>query len=164
MERFEGWFVAPVEKLKEIPEGDGAFVAMSVALFLCERFYRTKTNTHEGSRGDLAFRQAAAQDMHVADNYFEIFWKVFRHGIQHQGMPKELSLNNPERHYRWELRSDALAVPSFFQVDETHFMITIDPWKFCGFIFDKFRNEPDMLAKAESHAFGSVFGFNENKG
>jgi len=25
MERFDGWFVQPIEKLKELPEGDGGF-------------------------------------------------------------------------------------------------------------------------------------------
>jgi len=29
MERFDGWFIKPIEKLKEIPEGDGGFLALS---------------------------------------------------------------------------------------------------------------------------------------
>src|SRR5688572_30425857 len=86
--RFEGWFWKPIEKLKECHQGDGAFLAMSASLALCERYYRTVTNTHEGQKDDLTFRKAAAKDLGVEYWKFEIFWKVFRHGIQHQGMPK----------------------------------------------------------------------------
>jgi len=39
IDRFNGWFVEPIEKLKELPEGDGGFLALSAALFLCERYY-----------------------------------------------------------------------------------------------------------------------------
>ena len=154
LERFEGWFVAPIDKLKELPEGDGAFIAMSVGLFLCERFYRTKTNTHEGQGGDLAFRAEAAADLGVSPDTFEVFWKVFRHGIQHQGMPKEISLQNPERHFRWDITSHADGTPKIIPCDATHFMVEVNPWKFCDSMIQKFRDEPEILDKAESHAFG----------
>jgi hypothetical protein len=36
-ERFNGWFVKSIEKLRELPEGDGAFAAMMIALPLYER-------------------------------------------------------------------------------------------------------------------------------
>ena len=87
MERFEGWFVSPIEKLKELPEGDGGFLALSAALFLCERYYRAKTNTHEKKKSPL-FMKAAAQDMGLSLIDFNRFWQVYRNGMLHQGMPK----------------------------------------------------------------------------
>ena len=65
MERFYGWFILPIEKLKELPEGDGGFLALSAALFLCERYYRALTNTlHEkGIRDDETFKIEAAKEI-----------------------------------------------------------------------------------------------------
>jgi hypothetical protein len=76
--------------------------------------------------------------------------------MQHQGMPKELSLNNPERHYRWDISSEAQAFPEIIEVDTTHFMVEIHPWDFCDLMISKFRGEPNILEEAESHAFGYV--------
>ncbi|MGP8153210.1 MAG: hypothetical protein ACLQBQ_03565 [Smithella sp.] len=52
MEQFDGWFVKPIEKLKEIPESDGGFLAMPTALFLSERYYRALTDTLHRKRDD----------------------------------------------------------------------------------------------------------------
>jgi len=73
LERFDGWFAKPIEKLRELPQGDGGFVALSVALFLCERYYRTLTNTHEGQRDDKAFKVEAAKDLGLKEKDFEHF-------------------------------------------------------------------------------------------
>jgi hypothetical protein len=90
MERFDGWFVNPIEKLKELPEGDGGFLALSAALFLCERYYRALTETLYGKRDDETFKIEAAKDLGLSLDDFKLFWVVYRHGIQHQGTPKKI--------------------------------------------------------------------------
>ena len=37
VEKFTGWFARAIDKLAELPEGDGAFAAMMIALPLYER-------------------------------------------------------------------------------------------------------------------------------
>ena len=87
-ERFDGWFVKPIEKLKELPEGDGGFLALSAALFLCERYYRALTDTLYGKRDDETFKVAAAKDLGLSPEDFNSFWIVYRNGVQHQGTPR----------------------------------------------------------------------------
>ena len=154
-ERFEGWFCTPIDKLKECPEGDGVFLAMSAALFLCERFYRTQTNTHEGQGGNLAFQEAAAADFGIDLEKFEIFWKVFRHGIQHQGMPKKLT-DETGMSYTWRIDSAYPALPTFVTASARTIEIRIDPWKFADLIKNKYRSNPSVLQNAVTHAFGEV--------
>lgn len=55
LKRFVRWFVVPFAKLKEIPDGDGAFLALSMGLFLCERYYKCEAKIQDevGTRETL---------------------------------------------------------------------------------------------------------------
>lgn len=156
-ERFEGWFCNPIDKLKECPDGDGGILAMSAALFLCERYYRTVTNTHEGDAGkdSKLFRKEAARDLNVNAEDFEKFWKVYRHGIQHQGMPKVMKEKGIT--YIWQVSANFSAIPIFYPVNSTTRAIRIDPWKFAELIKSKYQINQDVLKRATEHAFGEVY-------
>jgi hypothetical protein len=153
-ERFEGWFCQPIEKLKECPEGNGAFLALSAALFLCERYYRTLTNTHEGQQDSQPFLDVAAHDLAVDPEMFNIFWRVYRHGIQHQGMPRQWVADGCT--YRWNMSAAFSAKPTFHSVSPTIQEIRIDPWKFADLIKRKYQDHPELLRNATVHAFGAV--------
>lgn len=155
IDRFNGWFVAPIEKLKELPEGDGGFLALSAALFLCERYYRTLTNTHEGKGGDEAFKVEAAKDLGLALDDFKCFWRVYRNGIQHQGMPK-MYVDNQNVRYNWRTHADFSAIPQTYEIDPKNCEIRLNPWKFAELIINKFQANPKVLENAVSHAFGEV--------
>ena len=45
IEKFVRWFVVPGQAIRSLPNGDGAFVALSVAFSLFERYYRIRTGT-----------------------------------------------------------------------------------------------------------------------
>lgn len=154
-ERFDGWFVQPIEKLKELPEGNGGFLALSAALFLCERYYRTLTNTHEGSNDNNSFKVEAAKDMRLELNEFRVFWKVYRDGIQHQGMPRRFVKDGVT--YRWQMDGSFNAIPQIHIIDAHTQAIRLDPWKFAVLVIGKFKANPTILEKATLHAFGEVF-------
>ncbi len=153
-ERFDGWFVKPIEKLRELPEGDGGFLALSAALFLCERYYRTLTNTHEEQGDDESFKHRAAEDMGLDVHDFKCFWKVYRHGIQHQGMPRRHVENGIS--YKWSMSGDFNAIPQIHRVNGQTREIRLDPWKFAELIIGKFRANANILEGATLHAFGEV--------
>lgn len=153
-ERFDGWFCQPIEKLKKCPEGNGAFLAMSAALFLCERYYRTLTETQEGQKDSQPFLDAAARDLAIDPEMFKMFWKVYRHGIQHQGMPREWIIDGYT--YRWNMSAAFSAKPTFHNFAATTKEIRIDPWKFADLIKEKWQNHPELLQKATVHVFGEV--------
>lgn len=147
LEKFEGWYERPIELLKSLPEDDGAFLAMSAALFLCERYYRTQTGTH--TRGDDrdSFKKAAAKDLGLPLPDFELFWKVYRHGIQHQGMSKNVEDRMTNTEYFWEMHHSYGALPQMVPLpDEPRTVrVRIDPWKFASLICSKFKQSPAIL-------------------
>ena len=153
-ERFDGWFANPIEKLKELPEGDGGFLALSAALLLCERYYRTLTGTHEGSRDDESFKVEAAKDLGIDLNDFKRFWKVYRHAVQHQGMPRRHVENKVT--YKYHMHDSFEGIPEIHKIDAHTQEIRLDPWKFAELMISKFHAKPTVLENATMHAFGEV--------
>lgn len=157
LERFEGWFARPIAKLHELPEGDGAYVALSVALSLCERYYRTITNTQEDSSDGRSFKEEAARDLGIDPNMFSIFWAVYRNGIQHQGMPRAVFDKKSGRTYYAEINEPFYSRPSFVPYDASTWAVRISPSKFADLILDKFRQNPAVLEKAVIHSLAEVY-------
>ena len=160
--KFQRWFVEPLNVLKTMPNGDGGFVALSIGCQLCERFYRARTHTQEIEDGML-FQEAAGIDLGIGKEKFQQFWKIFRHGMQHQGSPKNASIRGID--YRWRISSNYTSIP--VQVIEqsnsqTVVIIQIDPWKFADLIVSKFDKEPNVLDDAISHAFGDIYDTNDS--
>lgn len=163
MERFYGWFILPIEKLKELPEGDGGFLALSAALFLCERYYRALTNTlHEkGIRDDETFKIEAAKDFRLSLDDFKCFWIVYRNGIQHQGTPKKYIDKNGIKYFS-QISDEFNAIPEIYKLNAYKRLIRLSVWKFADFIIDKFKTNPAVFRKAISHTFPEVKGTGDN--
>jgi len=155
MERFDGWFVKPIEKLKELPEGDGGFLALSAALFLCERYYRASTDTLSDKRDDETFKIAAAKDLELSPDDFKLFWIVYRHGIQHQGTPQKYIDKNKMK-YIWQIADEFNGIPEIYKINAYKREIRLSVWKFANLIINKFRNNPSVFQKAVSHTFPEV--------
>lgn len=156
-EKFDGWYVKPIKLLKDgLPEGDGGFFALSAALFLCERYYRVKTNTHDkfDSTSNKKFKNAAAKDLGLKEDDFEAFWKVFRNGMQHQGVPIEKDHNGKK--YKWRTHDDFNAIPSFHLLSKDTYEIRLNPWKFADLIIEKYKQDKSTLTKVFEHAFAVV--------
>ena len=164
LEKFIRWVVIPVSKLKEIPNGDGAFAAMSIVCALCERYHRIKT-TSQDKWDDDRFLASAAHDLGVDEDFFEDFWDVFRNGLQHQMTPKWRS-GVPAKNrkpYKWAISSS----PSFSHAPTIRMnkageqVICIDPWRFTSFWISRFLESPTYLDDAVHHAFGGIFDASE---
>ena len=155
MERFDGWFVNPIEKLKELPEGDGGFLALSAALFLCERYYRALTETLYGKRDDETFKIEAAKDLGLSLDDFKLFWVVYRHGIQHQGTPKKYVDKNKMK-YTWHIADEFKASPEIYKINAYKREIRLNVWKFADLIISKFKTNPEVFQKAVSNTFPEV--------
>ena len=113
-EKLQRWFVESLRVLKEIPNGDGAFVALSIGCQLCERFYRAKTGTQEVQDG-IPFQEEAGRALGVGEDRFKRFWKAFRHGMQHQGSPKTYQQGGID--YKWRISSSYNVVPDEVVID-----------------------------------------------
>jgi hypothetical protein len=155
MERFDGWFVKPIEKLKELPEGDGGFLALSAALFLCERYYRALTDTLHGKRDDETFKIEAAKDLGISLDDFKCFWMVYRNGIQHQGTPQKYFDKNRVK-YTSQISDEFNAIPEIHKINAYKRAIRLNVWKFADFIIAKFKTNPEVFEKAIARTFPEV--------
>jgi hypothetical protein len=141
-ERFHRWFKAPVDALsKELDDGDGAFVVMSIGFFLCERYFRSMTGNPDNWQ-DQSFKALAAAHFDINLDFFEDFWNVYRNGIQHQGSPKRETiqkkqtapnqpLNKPGYpiEYRWRIDGSFDSMPQKAVVGGVTY-ICINPFGF----------------------------------
>jgi hypothetical protein len=156
-ERFDGWFVKPIEKLKEMQEGDGGFLALSAALFLCERYYRALTDTLEGKRDDETFKIAAAKDLGLSLEDFNYFWIVYRNGVQHQGTPLKKYVDKKKQiKYFFHIDDEFNGIPEIHKINAYKREIRLSVWKFADFIINKFKTNPTVFQKAISNTFPEV--------
>src|ERR1039458_842026 len=82
-ELFERWVIAPLKALRPLPNGDGAFVAMGMALALYERYIKSALE-HAGKTEKPEDMWAfGANDLSVDPETFRRFWGMYRDGIQH---------------------------------------------------------------------------------
>jgi hypothetical protein len=156
-ERFDGWYVKPINLLRDgLPDGDGGVLALSAALFLCERYYRVLTNTHDkfDDKSNKIFKNEAAKDLGLKEEDFEAFWRVYRNGSQHQGIPINVKYN--DKTYQWRTHKDFNAIPSFHAMGNNTYEIRLNPWKFADLIIEKYKKDTSTLKKFFEHAFAVV--------
>ena len=153
LEKFTRWFIIPLNTIKMIPNGDGAFIALSIGCFLCERYYRISTKTQEIIPGTV-FQNAAAADLNVNQEFFRNFWFVYRHGVQHQATPKTYIAKDGTI-YKWSISADFKAIPTRC-VRNGVTIICLDPWKFADSMVAKFLADPAKLEGAIDYEFGEI--------
>lgn len=109
-ERFNGWYVRAVQKLKELPEGDGAFAALMIALPLYERLIKARLKLAGESTADEDVASAIAEDLGLKGADRSVFWSAFRIGFMHQAMGK--AGRTP-----WLVSGGFGAVPEFREIE-----------------------------------------------
>ena len=87
-EKFRRWVLARIEKLRELPNGDGAFAALSICCGLFERFIWSCLDTEDVKATPKNFRRRAAKDLGCTEEAFQRFWEGYRLGMQHAFQPK----------------------------------------------------------------------------
>jgi hypothetical protein len=161
--RFRMWYSDPLDffqhKKPLAPKErhdrfDGAFLAMSLGLFLFERYYRIKSGTHDvepdpnttDKDWPSEFRKCASSDLNIDLEFLTAFWTVFRNGVQHQGMPKRVQQGYKGKKvwHLWDISSDYTNLPQVHWISATEMVICINPWKFAELMIQKFE--------ANSHA------------
>ena len=157
-QKFIKWYVRPFNRLKRIKNGDGAYIALSIGFFLCERYYRIKSNTITKHRLSKPFLTAAAKDFDCNYQLFRYFWSLFRNGIQHQGAPKKSFFDRDAKRIvrlKWAIGDIFSHRPGYVYTDGVK-RIGVCPWKFTRFIIGKLLNDEQALRRSISHAFGSI--------
>jgi hypothetical protein len=150
MERFDHWFVEPIEILKKMPEAGGAFLIVSTASFLCERYYRALTDTLYGKKDYETFKIEAAKDFGLSLDDFNRLWIVYRHGVQHQGTPQVYFDKKNKIKYTWLITDEINEIIEIHKINASEQEIRLDVWKFADFIINKFKTNTEVFQKAIS--------------
>lgn len=147
-ERFNGWYVRPIEKLKELPEGDGAFAALMITFPLYERLIKARLKLAGKPTGDEDVTAAVGEDLGLDGRDRRIFWSAFRIGFLHQAMGKA----GPTP---WIVSGGCGAVPEFREINEI-LCICIDPWKFADRVLGAFLAVSGLITASESFPLAGV--------
>jgi len=88
IELFNRWYIEPINKLKELPNGDGGFAAFMITIPLYERYITSKLKLENKPTEDTDIRTEMANDLHLTDGQRSVFWAIFRIGFTHGAMPQ----------------------------------------------------------------------------
>lgn len=149
LEKFEGWFVKVIDKLKELPEGDGAFAALMIVLPLYERYIVAKLKLDGKNTREVDKQEEMSKDLGLDDKQRSIFWAIFRVGFTHQGMGQHGKT-------KWLVSHDFGELPEFRTVSGID-CVCLDPWKFAQRVLKKYRDDPRLITASESFPLADVF-------
>lgn len=143
LDKFKLWYVEPVEKLKELSDGAGGFVAFIVGLTLYERLIYSKLKLigHKTSSED--FDEAMNEDLKLTDYQRKVFWDMFRNGLLHKAMPKLGKTG-----YRFH---DCFTGYPQFVNEKGYELIHINPWKFTDRVLNEFSENPKLILIAKEY-------------
>ncbi len=137
--RFLLRFADPYRVLDERGQGRGALAALSIGLFLCERYFRFKSNSTDLWREE-AFLREAATHFETGFAFFSQFWECYRHGMQYSGAPKTDGQSG------WDINDAYPAAPTR-ALDKGKTIICLNPWKFTEEMIVLCWNDPAALVK-----------------
>lgn len=161
MALFSRWYEVPIQQLKRLPNGDGGFVALAVAMLLYERYVGVARGAtlYEGVSPKDIGDQLAADLRMEADSVVDkataqLFWKIYRNGILHRGFPKEAP--GLPRWFLTEIPGRPIARGTANGVP----ILAVDPWKFAEFVTSLWRTHPEYVsAVVEGYPLPSVGEF-----
>ena len=119
---------------------DGGTAGMMIVLPLYERY--VQINSKKSKQNWLVY---LANDLTLKGRpEAVIFWKTFRHGFCHLGMPLEVARNRkPLPKARFS--TDFSWRPTFATAPGNQQLICLDPWKFIHYVMDKYDKDPTLL-------------------
>lgn len=146
---FHRWFVVPIEKLKKLDDGDGAFVALMAALPLYERAIVGKIKLLGKPANDDAIKAEVEKDLGIEANSRAKFWAIYRNGFMHQAM-------GCDGKTKWRI-SDAYDRSPKLLTEKGVDFVCIDPWKFADHVLKMFKDDSRLMTASESFPFATIF-------
>ena len=132
---FDRWVIVPFAALRQLPNGDGAFAALSMGFGLYERYISSQVHKRTGKgptpeeRNDEASKDFGGA---VSPADFKSFWEMYRVGVQHYFHPKHFTKSDDKTRWGWDISENKgyTAHPKVIQTEADLFIITINPWLF----------------------------------
>jgi hypothetical protein len=172
------WYVHPFNFLRhrgglELEEKwDGGFISIMIGSALMERYFRRKTGTHHGlsknekirlgvlATYDTDFKNSAADTLGIPRINIVDFYSVFRNGVMHQGMPRQITLKdgagNVTAIYDYKIQAGLSALPERKQ-DGIKIRLSMDPWAFTQTMIDLFLADQAAIDAEFDHGLAEIF-------
>ncbi|MCX6996822.1 MAG: hypothetical protein NTV49_06995 [Kiritimatiellaeota bacterium] len=151
---FKRWYVIPLKWLEQIPNGDGAMLALATSCYLYERYATAELQASGKKTSEDRIVAQLATDLNVEERTAGAFWDVVRNGFLHQGMPKLRDRRKGELP-AWELNG-AFAVPIRL-VTTTPPRLQIQPWLFRDRVLNLLLARPDRILHSRTNPFGVTY-------
>ena len=148
IELFERWFGNSIDKLRELPTGDGAFAALMIVLPLYERCIIAKLKLAGEETKESDIQRAIGIDLRLDDRQRRIFWDAFRNGFMHQGMARR-------GRTQWMISHVFGELPEFRTYGGAEW-ICLDPWKFADRVLAQFRADHRLITASESFPWAGI--------
>ncbi len=148
-EYFKIWYTEPLRKLEEMPSGQGGFIALATSCFLFER-YAVAILSSQGKKADRAGKLGQLGiDFKVDLETAEVFWKVIRNGLLHQGMPLQAKgLPSWGFHHTYP----ALAIEHV----NGDLFLKVQPWKFTDHVLELWETNFDLIKSNGSFPWATI--------
>jgi hypothetical protein len=150
---FTRWYIQPLEKLKEIPNGDGAFVALTICCILYER-YVVAVITRAGAKvTDEARQEQLTVDFETDKDTADAFWDIMRNGLAHEAMPKQKQHGKPMPGWRF---THNFPNPMELANENGTPILLVQPWRFMDKVLSLWRDNTHLLDLSSSFPWGSI--------
>lgn len=159
---FKRWVLAVVPKLRELPDGDGAFAALSMAFGLYERFIDSKLNKDGKEASPANFRIVAAEDFRLGETgptAIQRMWDGFRLGMQHAFQPKAyIEKKGKGDRWGWDISEEKgyHEYPEIVQLENDLFIVTLDPWLFLAHTIQRWEENPELMNDLSEYQLGKI--------
>jgi hypothetical protein len=155
-DKINAWFIGPIRALRSLKNDneDGAFLAMSAALAMYERFLIKLIQRAGGKTEEEKIKYGGVDLGNIGETNFRIFWNCFRDGLQHQFQPKKITSNDSI--YYWDISDKYSEIPEVTIHGPKCSTTNINPWEFAELVNRRYSDNPTFWAAAKSHPPGDI--------
>jgi hypothetical protein len=150
---FERWFVQPLARLRELPNGDGGFIALATSCFLYERYAVAAIKRSGGKANKEGKIGQFMGDFEVDEGTARQFWDVIRDGILHQGMPKA-NENDDSSSPNWAFVS--INKPVQMGKNNGSDILLVQPWLFTDKVLQLWNENQTLIDQNKIFRWANV--------
>ena len=154
---FDRWYRQPIQKLKEVPSGDGAFVALIIGCMLYERYATSLLQANSRKANTEAVVSQLATDFGADTETARVFWDMMRSGLAHSGQPK-VQERGRNSGVGWRFNhgfTHPMTLERDAQTGEPVCLL-VQPWTFADRVVELWQQRPDLLDACPSFPWGKI--------
>jgi hypothetical protein len=150
---FERWYGNPLEKLRELPNGNGGFIALATSCTLYERYAKAIIRKN-GLKADKAhFIAQLMADFAVDRQTARAFWEIIRDALLHQAMPKPSA--GKGKRIEWGFHSN-YSEPMQLKHYRDFDFLQVNPWLFMDRVLSLCRDHLALLQESEAFPWAGI--------